>query len=137
VTKKRKLNDDVDALNVKLDLLVSTMSSSMAGRPIEPDVTVSEPPPPKRVRVTREDEDEVSTTGEGTTSWKTTIFRNFGLASLAAGSYYLQHVYGKTGQPPTAPTQKRKVQIQTTKKAVASVLQDIPRVPVGKSGFVV
>jgi hypothetical protein len=145
--KKRKLTDDMESVSAKLDLLVSAIQSSVAGT--KPESQPSEPaePPQKRVRVTRVDEEEMTSNIEGGNTWGTTILRNVGLASLAAGSYYLQHVYAqptpKTVVLPT--TQQRRqpvypstpIQIKTTKKAIPSMLSTDTRVPVGRSGFVV
>jgi hypothetical protein len=150
--KKRKLTDDMESVSAKLDLLVSAIQSSMAGTQPEsppPEPTIAEPPQ-KRIRVTRVDEEEMTSNIEGGNTWGTTILRNVGLASLAAGSYYLQHVYGKpTPKPAVLPTSQQKrqkvyhpTQIQPTKttihkRPIAPVLPVDTRVPVGKSGFMV
>lgn len=127
--KKRKLSDDVLEANLKLDRLTSVL--------IRPP-TESEPEEvqqPKRVRVTKVEEaitkiDESS----NSSSWSTMIFRNVGLMALAGGSYYLQHVYAKPPIPVTKTTAKPIALGPVPSKP--TMLPTVPRVPVGRSGFV-
>ena len=106
-------------MSSKLDKLTEYMSTKKE----EEDV---EPPPQKRVRVTKDAEP----TATPIESWTTAITRVTAVAALSAGGWYMQHMYGKPAVPPVF---KKKEEVKKTTMLQSNTKN---RVVVGKSGFV-
>ena len=142
--KKAKREADLETMQSKLDnltaLLSSKKSTTVTGTNHDPtsDDDIQSPTPKKRPkRVTTDvdsvQEDHADSPGDG---WQTSAIRTGALLSLAAGSYYFQHVYGKA--------QKRRTHSKTSSSSPglsAARGVGLQRPPlaghVGKSGFAI
>ena len=136
--KRKQRDDDLSAVNNKLEKLTALMEAKPAAKADLADtaeiVFPEEVPVKKRkVIVTRHESEEEPAPTEASPTWLQSVFRTTAVLALGAGSYYFQNIYGKQKAIASSKT-TAKVQAKPTVVPVWSEIKGKSKV--GESGFV-